>query len=101
MVYTTKVSLEVLEKIHEKQSTLRSNYGLIYIDKSINWTSPNLLLEIKKQRGRHPNKSLIGNFIINPFPNKFKQLKDVVIQYTDILVLTKIKLSDTFLRRNS
>ena len=32
LVFTTRVSLEVLEKIHEKLSTFCSGYGLIYID---------------------------------------------------------------------
>ena len=31
LVFTTNVSLEVLEKIHEKLSTSCSGYGLIYI----------------------------------------------------------------------
>ena len=30
------------------------------------------------------------------FPNKFKQIKDIVMQCIDILVLTKTKLDDTF-----
>ena len=32
LVFTTRVSLEVLEKIHEKLSSFCSSYGLIYID---------------------------------------------------------------------
>ena len=32
LVFTTRVSLDVLKKIHEKHSTFCSGYGLIYID---------------------------------------------------------------------
>ena len=174
LVFTTRVSLEVLEKIHEKLHTFCSCYGLTYIDnrnirgvhlcqdnlhllqsgkkilfnnfisylnsnflvcqsilnetylspihsltktdsstmdlsisscdlskehkvlnlvnqasnKSINVTTPNLLFEIKKLRIRNPNKILIGNLNINSLPSKFEQLKDIVMQHIDILVLT-------------
>ena len=59
-------------------------------------TSPNLLFEIKKLRIRNPNKIIIGNLNINSLPNKFEQLKDIVMQHIDILVLTETKLDDTF-----
>ena len=59
-------------------------------------TSPNLLFEIKKARIRNPNKIIIENLNINSLPNKFEQLKDIVMQHTDILVLTETKLDDTF-----
>ena len=65
-------------------------------NKSINVTSPNLLFEIKKLRIRNPNKIIIGNLNINSLPNKFEQLKDIVMQHIDILVLTETKLDDTF-----
>ena len=65
-------------------------------NESINETSPNLLFEIKKLRIRNPNKIIIGNLNINSLPNKFEQLKDIVMQHTDILVLTVTKLDDTF-----
>ena len=147
MVFTTRVSLEVLEKIHETVSTFCSGYGLVFANvdinnsivderyrssshsltetdsftmilsisscdlstenevinlvnqannKSINETSPDLLFEIKKLRIRNPNKIIIGNFNINSLPNKFEQLKDIVMQNIDILVLTGTKLGDTF-----
>ena len=63
---------------------------------SINETSPDLLLEIKKLRIRNPNKIIIKNLNKNSLPNKFEQLKDFVMQHTDILVLTI-----PFLQRNS
>ena len=59
-------------------------------------TSPNLLFEIKKLRIRNPNKIVIGNLNINSLPNKFGQLKDIVMQHIDVLVLTETKLDDTF-----
>ena len=191
LVFTTRVSLEVLEKIHEKLHAFCSSYGLTYIDnrnirgvhlyqdnphllqsgkkilfnnfisylnsnflivtsftnvdinqsilnetyqkpihsltktdsstmdlsisscdlskehevlnlvnqasnKSINVTSPNLLFEIKKLRIRNPNKIIIGNLNINSLPNKFEQLKDIVMQHIDILVLIETKLDDKF-----
>ena len=65
-------------------------------NKPINVTSPNLLFEIKKLRIRNPNKIIIGNLNINSLPNKFEQLKDIVMQHIDILVLTETKLDDTF-----
>ena len=39
---------------------------------------------------------MIENLNINSLPNKFEQLKDIVMQHTDILVLTETKLDDTF-----
>ena len=59
-------------------------------------TSPNLLFEIKKLRTRNPNKIIIGNLNINSLSNKFEQLKDIVMQHIDILVLTETKIDDTF-----
>ena len=59
-------------------------------------TSPNLLFEIKKLRIRNSNKIIIGNLNINSLPNKFEQLKDIVMQHIDILVLTETELDDTF-----
>ena len=65
-------------------------------NKFINVTSPNLLFEIKKLRIRNPSKIIIGNLNTNSLPNKFEQLKDIVMQHIDILVLTETKLDDTF-----
>ena len=59
-------------------------------------TSPNLVFKIKKLRIRNPNKIIIGNLNINSLPNKFEQLKDIVMQHVDILVLTEPKLEYTF-----
>ena len=40
---------------------------------------------------------LIGNLNINSIRNKFDQLKDTVLKYIDILILTGTKLDETFL----
>ena len=58
--------------------------------------NPNLLFEIKKLRIRNPNKTIIRNLNINSLPNKFEQLKDIVMQHTDILVLIEAKIDNTF-----
>ena len=81
--------LDVLSKEHEVLNLVNQASN-----KSINATSPNLLFEIKKLRIRNPNKIIIGNLNINSLPNKFEQLKDIVMQHIDILFLTE--LNDTF-----
>ena len=48
-------------------------------NKFINETFPNLLFKIKKLRTNNPNKIKIGNLNINSLPNKFEQLKDIVM----------------------
>ena len=42
------------------------------------------------------NRAVIGNLNINSLPNKFNQLKELVLKYVDILVLTEVKLDDSF-----
>ena len=61
---------------------------------SINENSPNLLFEIKKLTTRNSNKIIIGNLNINSLP--FEQLKDIVMQHTDILVLIEAKIDNAF-----
>ena len=58
-------------------------------NKSINVTSPNLSFEIKKLRIRNSNKIIIRNLNIDSLPDKFEQLKDIVMQHIDIHVLTE------------
>ena len=48
-------------------------------NKSFNETFPNLLFKIKKLRTNNLNKIKIGNLNINSLPNKFEQLKDIVM----------------------
>ena len=59
--------------------------------KSINEISPTCLFEIKQVRIRNPNKITIRNLNINVFPNKFEQLKDIVMEHIDILVISETK----------
>ena len=59
-------------------------------------TPGNSLFEIKVLRLGNPNKIIIGNLNINSLPNKFDQLKDTVLNYTDVLVLTETKIDDSF-----
>ena len=56
----------------------------------------NSLFEIEVLRLRNPNKIIIENLNINSLPNKFDQLKDTVLNYIDVLVLTETKIDDSF-----
>ena len=64
--------------------------------RSINNTSLNSLSELSELRLRNVNRVFIGNFSINSIRNKFDQLKDTVLKYIDILILTETKLDKTF-----
>ena len=65
--------------------------------RTINNTSLNSLSEISEPRLRNVNRVLIGNLNINSIRTKFDQLKDIVLKYIDILILTVTKLDETFL----
>ena len=65
-------------------------------DGSINDASLDPLSEIKNLRLRNVNKVVIGNLNINLLPNKFEQLKELVIKHIDVLVITETKLDDSF-----
>ena len=65
--------------------------------RSINKVSLNSLSGLSELRLRNVNRVLIGNLNINSIRNKFDQLKDTVLNYTDILILTETKLDETFL----
>ena len=65
--------------------------------RSINNASLNSLSELSELRLRSVNRVLIGNLNINSIRNKFDQLKDTVLKYIDILILTETKLDETFL----
>ena len=54
------------------------------------------LSEIKNLRLRNVNKFIIGNINIKSLPNKFEQLKDLVLKHIDVLVITETKLDDSF-----
>ena len=55
------------------------------------------LSAITNLRLRNVNKVIIGNININSLPNKFEQLKELVIKHIDVLVgITETKLYDSF-----
>ena len=91
----------------KKSSTSNLNYdkldnteiNLTYQSKSrsINNASLNSLSEPIELRLRNVNRGLIGNLNINSIRKKFDQLKDIVLKYIDILILTETKLDETFL----
>ena len=54
------------------------------------------LLKIKNLRLSNLNRVIIGNLNISSLTNKFDQLKEIVIEYIDILVITETKLDNTF-----
>ena len=56
----------------------------------------NPLSTIKNLRLSNVNRVVIDNLNINSLPNKFNQLKELVLKYVDILVLTETKLDDSF-----
>ena len=64
--------------------------------KSIN-TALNSLSKIKELRIGNANKVMIDNLNINSIRNKFERLKETMLKYIDVLVVTKTKLDETFL----
>ena len=58
--------------------------------KSIN-IAPNSLSKIKELRIGNANKVIIGNLNINSIRNKFDQLKETVLKYIDIVLVTETK----------
>ena len=56
----------------------------------------NPLSTIENLRLSNVNRVVIGNLNINYLPNKFNQLKKLVLKHVDILVLTETKLDDSF-----
>ena len=63
--------------------------------RSINNACLNSLSEISELRLHNVNRVLIGNLNINSIRNKFDQLKDTVLKYIDILILTETQLGET------
>ena len=60
-------------------------------------TTPSFLNKIKEIQIGNANKVIIGNLNINTIRNKFEQVKETVLKYIDVLVVTEIKLDETFL----
>ena len=99
-----KESILLSESESVRQNTLDTNKGC-YTErsltdqsekKSINIT-PNSLSKIKEIRIGNANKVTIGNLNINSIRNRFEQIKEIVLKYIDILVVTETKLDETFL----
>ena len=64
---------------------------------SINDVFPHYITKIKNLRLRNVHKVIIVNLNINSLPNKFDQLREIVLKYVDVLVITETKLDYTFL----
>ena len=67
-------------------------------DMSNNDVFPQCITEIKGLKLRNVNTVMFGNLNINSLPNKFDQLREIVLKYVNVLVITKTKLDDTFLK---
>ena len=52
--------------------------------------------ELKKIRLKDPKNVIIGNLNINSISGKFDQLKCLISNHVDILVLTETKLDEMF-----
>ena len=52
--------------------------------------------ELKKVRLKNPKNIIIGSLNIHSIPGKFDQLKCLISNHVDILVLTETKLDETF-----
>ena len=62
--------------------------GIFNSDDSINIAHLKRPFQIKRLRTKNPERILLGNLNINSPPNKFEQLRDAVLKYGDILVLS-------------
>ena len=56
----------------------------------------NSSLKLKNLRLSNVITVIIGNLNVNSFTNNFDQLKEIVLEYMGILVISEIKLDDTF-----
>ena len=65
-------------------------------DRYLNDASLDPLSEIRNLRLRNINKVIVGNININSLPNKSEQLKELVMKYIDVLVITETKLDNSF-----
>ena len=54
------------------------------------------ILRLLEFRKKNPNKLIIANLNVNSIPNKFEQLKVLVQDKVDILVITESKLDSSF-----
>ena len=65
-------------------------------DSPVSGASLNPLLKIKNLRLSNVNRVIMGNLNINSLTDKFDLLKETVLEYIDIVVITETKLDDTF-----
>ena len=65
---------------------------------SINDVFSHCITEIKNLRLRNVSKVIFGNLNIHSLPKKFDQIKEIVLKYVGVLVVTKTNLDDTFQR---
>ena len=63
---------------------------------SVNSDSSDFVIDINDLRLRNIDKVLIGNINVNSIRNKFEQLKELILKYVDVLIITETKLDDTF-----
>ena len=64
-------------------------------DRSIHDASLDTLPEIKNLKLRNVNNIIVENININSPPNKFEQLKELVMKHIDVLVITETKLNNS------
>ena len=87
--------MEFVNKVYGN-SNLRNCRENKSSDESIKNVSSNSLFKIKKLMIKIANRVIIANLNTNSLPSKFDQLKKLVLECVDILVITQSKLDDTF-----
>ena len=95
------------EKANQESKTVNSSSKIIVVttltDKIKNLQSlyeqyplAHPLNGLHKQRLNHPKNVIIGHLNINSIRNKFSSFKDLVLKETDICLLSKTKIDDSF-----
>ena len=93
------------KKVYSRNSVEKSSYE--HIGLSSNNTNESFLSEssdtlnddligLSKQRLEYPKNLIIGHLNINSVRNKFPSLQQTVLSKTDILLLSKTKIDDSF-----
>ena len=88
-----KTSTLISEKLDNSEINLKNQSNIGFMNNA----ALNSLLEISELRLCNVNRVLIGKLNINFMKNNLNQLRDTVLKYSDILILTEIKLNETFL----
>ena len=99
----TKESILLSESEAVRQNTLDANKEC-YSERSLTDqsekesfnTNPNSLSKIKEIQIGNENKVIIGKLNTNYIGNNSEQLKETVLKYIDILVVTETKVDETF-----